>query len=359
MMPHGRVSGLDALRAAAALTVVGIHGAAFYIRFVGDVRPLYFAAGFGVDVFFVLCGFLAGGALIESSKPGFDTVTSFWVRRAWRIVPGYLLFLPLYLVLARLADGAWPDGWRHLGFVQNLAWMPPAFFPEAWCLSIEVWFLLIVPLACVLFGVSGERPHRLLLVAVVAIVIGWIARAAWVIGTDAPLDEGVRKIVLARIDAPAWGLAMAAFWRIRRDLCIVWRGALAALGVVLVAGSAVWTLTGDPAQGPWLRVMVFALNGLGCALWLPWLMTVELPSALVALTSRLARWSFAWFLVHGVVLRLWLGWSGVPLPERPVAAAAAWLAYLAVSIGAAALIHRLLERPLLAWRDRRFSAASG
>jgi len=82
-----RIIGLDSLRAIAILLVLMAH----------FVNKLDFLGLYGVELFFSLSGFLIGGILYRSMASehcwSFKHVKSFWVRRWWRTLPNYYLFL--------------------------------------------------------------------------------------------------------------------------------------------------------------------------------------------------------------------------------------------------------------------------
>src|ERR1039458_8648984 len=92
-MEHNRRNfGLDALRAAAIMMVLLCH----------MTGALKFLGIYGVELFFVLSGFLIGDILIRSAaRKGrfeFKDLTEFWTRRWFRTLPNYYWFLALYLV---------------------------------------------------------------------------------------------------------------------------------------------------------------------------------------------------------------------------------------------------------------------
>jgi peptidoglycan/LPS O-acetylase OafA/YrhL len=79
---------IDGLRALAVLTVIAFHG-----------FPEYLAGGFvGVDVFFVISGFLISGIILDETRVGTFSLQRFYARRVRRIFPALLLVLAFSLV---------------------------------------------------------------------------------------------------------------------------------------------------------------------------------------------------------------------------------------------------------------------
>lgn len=106
----------------------------------------------GVAIFFVLSGFLIGGILIkilDKEDPSYKVLLDFWKRRWMRTLPAYFLVL-IFLIFYTLIfiPSNFPDTWyQFFFFTQNfLGNTRPNFFSEAWSISVEEWFYLLVPL---------------------------------------------------------------------------------------------------------------------------------------------------------------------------------------------------------------------
>jgi peptidoglycan/LPS O-acetylase OafA/YrhL len=149
--------GLDVLRVASISVVLGLHGhMGFFIgtglaSWTGWTAVIDACVAFAVEWFFVLSGFLIGGMLIrgfEAQGTGWSSVRNFWLRRWFRTIPNYGLFLAVNagLVWWGIREGRFE--WRFAVFAQGLAWPPdtPLFYSEAWSLAVEEWFYLLLPL---------------------------------------------------------------------------------------------------------------------------------------------------------------------------------------------------------------------
>jgi peptidoglycan/LPS O-acetylase OafA/YrhL len=187
----------------------------------------------GVDLFFVLSGFLIAGILIDHAGAG-NLFSTFYLRRACRILPPYLLLLAVATVPLRggslLAQGRVPL-LAYLGFVQNF-WTA-AHFPAApalapcWSLAIEEQFYLALP---VLLLVVLRR--RFAAFAAVMLIAPPLLRALCI--ATGRFDAW--DFTPCRIDAPFWGVLAAALVR-RPPMLEYLRRHAAALRALAVAGA--------------------------------------------------------------------------------------------------------------------------
>ena len=163
-----RLHGLDTLRAAAIPAVMIFHlqsALPTAIQPVGDIGWI------GVDLFFVLSGFLIGSQLLKPFALGQRLdLPQFYLRRAYRILPAYLVVLLLYLAVPiwREKPGL-PAPWKLLTFTANFGMDYPArlAFSHVWSLCVEEHFYLFWPL-CILI-VGWRRSFSVGIVLVVAV----------------------------------------------------------------------------------------------------------------------------------------------------------------------------------------------
>jgi peptidoglycan/LPS O-acetylase OafA/YrhL len=116
---------------------------------------------YGVELFFVLSGFLIGRILIrydsDLGNPG--TVGVFYIRRWFRTLPLFWLFVVLNVLLEfQVKDHPISLGevLEHGFFLRTFATYHPVFFPESWSLAIEEWFYLLFP-AAIWLGLRFRR----------------------------------------------------------------------------------------------------------------------------------------------------------------------------------------------------------
>ncbi len=169
---------LDGLRGVAILLVLLSHAHA----------PLFEGAFYGVDLFFVLSGFLITSLLLmEIERSGTVDYWRFCRRRLYRLMPALVLFLAVYCLVAPLLWPGLTDIYSDaLVSLLYLADYGIAFFdsPDTllhmWSLSVEEHYYLLWPL--VLLGlVRWSRPGRLWRAILVLALLAWAWRVLWIV----------------------------------------------------------------------------------------------------------------------------------------------------------------------------------
>ncbi len=219
-MAQNRIFGLDLLRAL-AITCVLIAHTAFLVTPKHDFAITYIFGFLGVELFFVLSGFLIGGILIksitESGELKFKLIKSFWIRRWFRTLPNYYLVFVLNSINEVFYRHTYNFNFlTYLVFAQNLVSPYPKFFGVSWSLSIEEWFYLTFPIVlfiiyklCLKFK-NTFKPLDALFYAVVFYLAGClIFRILFSSFSDMDWDKNFRKIVLLRLDTIAIGVLFA------------------------------------------------------------------------------------------------------------------------------------------------------
>jgi peptidoglycan/LPS O-acetylase OafA/YrhL len=213
-----RIYGLDILRAIAILTVVLGHYRHSIENYINVDLYMFFILD-GVTIFFVLSGFLIGGILIKIiDKKHFnkDELFNFWVRRWCRTLPTFLLVFFILIILNLLVDSSFPEKWfYYLFFIQNFFTVVPSlFFPEAWSLSIEEWFYLIIPtLLFFTFKFTSNVKKVLFFWIIAVIVFVTFYRTSKAISLQC--DDimcwvlNIRQLVVTRIDSMMFGFLAA------------------------------------------------------------------------------------------------------------------------------------------------------
>jgi len=215
-----RQPGLDLLRALAIIVVVIYHAALFGFKLPGRVDRF---GWIGVDLFFVLSGYLIGGQLLAPLARGHSIkLGRFFARRALRIMPAYFVVLAIYFLLPSWRE--YPDMaqplWKFLLSVQNIGLHGGTAFSHAWSLAVEDQFYLCLPFILLL----ANRWSRAALIIPCVIVFGGILLRAFLAWQNPATDFGVSfRAFQAWIYYPTWtrldplvfGVALAAIEKFR------------------------------------------------------------------------------------------------------------------------------------------------
>lgn len=348
----GRQTGLDLLRAVAVLWVMLYHMSSY-----GIVLPAVVEHGWmGVDLFFVLSGYLIGGQLLRPyAEGGRPAWRHFMLRRALRVLPAYLAVLAIYAAVpgVRESPGLRPL-WQFFTFTVNL--VPDSgrlAFSHAWSLCVEEHFyLLLPPVVWLLVRYPGARRTAAFALAVFIggmLLRGWL----WEHALAPHLDgEGFfeRFVALiynptyARLDGLLVGVMLAAV-RVFRPGWWAWLSARSAL--LPAAGVAVLVLATrlqlDSQAGAILVFPLVAL-GFGCLLVRASTACRRVPGA-----AFVAAIAFSLYLTHKAVFHVVRAGVGEALGESNLLA---FGAYMAAALAVATLLYLTVERPFLRLRDR-------
>ena len=367
-----RLPGLDSLRAVAVVWTMLFHS--FLVGGLGDDWGWLQRYGWmGVDLFFVLSGFLIGSQVLAPLARGERlSFADFYLRRAFRILPAFGVVLLLYLLWPafREAPGMEP-WWKFAGFFVNLSidYDNNAAFSHAWSLCVEEHFYLLFPLLAL--GFTRLRSGKALAAFCIALVLGGIAlrTAIWLHFNALNPD---RNWFVTDIYYPTWnrldGLlagVLLAVWKTYRPAS--WARAATRANVVCIAGLAALALSfwlfrdrvgllgnsvGWPVLSAALAMLVFAAAQRESIIG-----RRAFPGA-----AWLAAISYSLYLVHKPMYGLMQAHFGGTLEGRGIVA---FVAYGVASLLAAAVLHYAVERPGLrlgarvrTWRQARNSTLS-
>lgn len=323
----------------------------------------------GVDLFFVLSGFLIGAQVFAPLSQGKKfSFTDFYARRAFRILPAYFVTLVAYLSLPQFQEAAAMEPWwKFLTFTLNLNidYGLRASFSHAWSLCVEEHFYWFFPVVAV--ALSRHPASWKFWVLGGSIVFGGIALrvVAWSQGmaTDPNMErnwfvEDIYYPTWNRLDGLLCGVALAGLRIFRPDL---WNRARRHADLSLVAGIATMALAfwlfrdrvgllgnsvGWPVLSVGLGLLVFAGAGRDSLIG----------RKSVPLTGWLAAISFSLYLVHKATYHLVQDAWGAQLGNY---GALAFVVYGGTALVAGAAIHYTIEKPFLQLRSRFMTMRAG
>ena len=319
---------LDGLRALALLLVIAAH--------TRSQLPLqrYFSGGLGVGVFFVLSGFLITILLLrEEAASGEVSLGSFYIRRAFRILPPYLLTVGVYLLVGLIPSQhelqtKFLNGLPYFLTLRN-EYVPSGLavaFTYSWSLSVEEKFYFVWPLLCFVL-LRNQRARW----AVVPITC-----APLLISTSGSLPVAYFSLLIGCCVA----IALHAL-RTRQEQVLAWVHRIPATVVFLI-----WGLSYLASLRAAFRVSFIICTAVGLPILLlrqTWLSRVLGANACTWVGKR----TYSMYLFHAFCL--------TAVEEKlihPTTVASyvgvVLLAYLS-SLGVASVVYVALERPAIAW----------
>jgi peptidoglycan/LPS O-acetylase OafA/YrhL len=355
-----RLAGLDILRAVAVLLVIlhhGLHDRSLigWPDFSIEIAKFLGRGGWiGVDLFFVLSGFLVSGLLFkEHQRTQSLNPVRFLVRRGFKIYPAFYALLAFTIGKAlveglRLDEISWGNVAAEVFFVQNYT---QGVLPHTWSLAVEEHFYFLAAITLALMSRKGGRdPFRR--IPIVFGVVAVFCLAARLLMTAAiPWYHGYVHLFPThlRLDGLTFGVLLSYLFHFRRewlDRMVKGREVLlAAAALLLLLPAFIFTHSETPAIYSVGVTGFFVGSGL---LVLAAVMRPPADSRAVRAVAYVGRHSYSIYLWHmTVIVNVWrfTDGPGITTPGH----LAAFIA-LGVLVGVAAA--KLIEMPVLRLRDR-------
>jgi len=240
-----RLCGLDLLRAIAIIWVMLFHATKY-----GTPSREFSGLGWmGVDLFFVLSGFLIGSQLLKSvSQKQEINLSEFYFSRAFRVLPAYIVVLTIYFLVpfTREGNGLQPL-WQFLSFSVNIFIDTSSSntFSHVWSLCIEEYFYLFFPIA-VLLLMNRSSVTKIIVLSLFVIAFGMSLRGyIWVnqLGWGQSYFENIYYPTYTRLDGLLAGVLLAT---------------------IKVFKPRMWSFTMNHAN----KILVVGLSGVALAIWI-------------------------------------------------------------------------------------------
>lgn len=372
-----RASGLDLLRALAIVWVMLFHAwAMLSTSYVIDAWHRPFAAfqsygWMGVDLFFVLSGYLIGSQVLKPLSIGKPlSFADFYMRRSFRILPVFVVVLALYFFWPsfREASGIQPL-WQFLTFTMNLLidYGQNRAFSHAWSLCVEEHFYLLFPILA--WWLTRRPSAGKFIVVSTCVVLGGMLLRGWIWTHElAPVmfsDSGrFNRRFIEDIYFPTWArldglLAGVVLATIKTYRTALWeklqRRANPALLIGLVITGVSVAIFQDRAG--WLAtVFGYPLLSLGFAWFV--IAGAGTRGLLAAIKLSGVRWiatiSYSLYLSHKAVMHMVHAILAPALEGRYLLA---FVLYTLAVLLAGALLYYSVERPFLRLRERLFASS--
>lgn len=359
----GKLAGLDHLRALAIITVLFYHYRMFqHPQWLDEIMGFGWT---GVDLFFVLSGYLISSQLFANMAAGKSiSLPEFFIKRFFRIIPAYLVVLAIYFLIPAFHEReALPPLWKFLTFTQNFDFDIKNFgtFSHVWSLCVEEHFYLLFPLVLVtMVYFKAEKRGGVLLLAllifgVVVRLLTWYLLVVPEAGADTFGITWYKHIYYPtynRLDGLLAGVSIAALFAFRpliKERITKYGNVILILGIIVLIGA--WFLCEDqksfhasifgyPLVAAGYGLLVVAAISPNCILY-------KYDSRFTALIAKL---SFALYLIHKGVIHV----VQPLLAELNIAPKGnlMFLLCLVVAIIGALILNKTVEAPFLRLRQR-------
>ncbi len=363
-----RIFGLDVMRAAAILFVVFSHALWIFPEAKGSFVDLLRLMGvLGVEIFFVLSGFLIGRILFRIfTKDEFVTkdLNYFLIRRWFRTLPNYYLVLLINIAIAAYFGREYPETlWKYFFFLQNAVEGMDLFFTESWSLPIEEFAYIICPFLFYLamifkWKVSKEKVFLI----ITFLIIGFFTGTKLVYNQLTPLSDmtywniNLKAVVLFRIDAIYYGVLAAYIslmkpktWKSNKGLLLL-IGFFAFILFHYIIGYKNLIIQDYPFL--W-NVVYLPFCSLCIACSLPFLSQWKsAPKLFLKPITVISLISYSMYLLHySIILQLMRYFRPIEslnTDEKLVFV----LVYLLLTIFLSLILYRIYEKPMMDLRDR-------
>ncbi|VXC32861.1 conserved membrane hypothetical protein [Flavobacterium sp. 9AF] len=360
-----RIFGLDVVRAIAIILVLFSH--VYYLMDIHhpSIIALSGLLGFtGVELFFVLSGFLIGSILLKNYVEHNFTKKDLFVflkRRWFRTLPAYYLVLLLNIVLALYMGYSLENVWRYFFFLQNFSAYYITIFSESWSLSIEEFTYILAPLFLFIIGKIWNYNRKISFLVCTLLLLLFFNSVRYFYYLNSSINDmdqwntQLKLIVIYRADAIVIGFLVAwihyyygEFLKKYSVYLFIVAAHLYFLQFVVfnVYGFDIHT------QPLYFRVLYFTLSGLTFAIGLPAFIYWDKSSFKVSkIITYISKLSYSMYLLHysiiTVLIKKMMKEGVLIVPGYLVV-----LIYFLATLFFSYLLYYFYERPVTQLRDK-------
>jgi peptidoglycan/LPS O-acetylase OafA/YrhL len=308
--PHesNRIYGLDVFRALAVLFVLIGHSFE-HSNVISQLKTYGHLGILGVELFFVLSGFLIGSIIMkkisENQFHSFSNILLFWKQRWLRTIPMYIVTLLAFIRFDYHGRHELLDYPTYYVFMQNFAYEIPEFFELSWSLAIEEHFYFWFPIIFLIWQRFTKKSHiSLILTSITFIAIAYFYRIYHPQYSDwNNYNRAIRLTVLSRIDAIMFGVLIASakhYWMSGFEWIKKATPITATIFILLCS----WWFIDAPGlmQSRFWQINLYTAQALLCALLLPWFCTLQNSGIKNGFFETTSKLSYSLYLTHILVI---------------------------------------------------------
>ena len=362
-----RVFGLDLMRTIAILMVVFGHSLWLFPQSQKFIYQIFVLFGFfGVEVFFVLSGFLIGKILYQlylKDDFSMSQVFSFLKRRWFRTLPNYYLILLVNIVITFIIGIHTLSLWRYFVFLQNFNTKMLSFFTESWSLSVEEFAYLILPIFLLILGIfiKPKSKSRFFLFTVITLFFIFFCNKIYYQYTTTNTDlmqwnVSLKAVVVYRLDSIFIGVLCSwiyfnypfLWFKSQKSLLIL--GILFFMFLFVGIGRLGWFI--ETHSLLW-NVFYLPFVSITVACFLPFLSEwKEEKSIINKPVTFISIISYSVYLLHySIVLQLMKYYFPIS-PQNTLELCFFLLVYFGITFILSYLLYRFYEKPMMDLRDK-------
>lgn len=370
MNKSNRIFGLDIMRAIAILLVVFSHTLWIVPSAKGFIPDLLKLGGvLGVEIFFVLSGFLIGKIIYKifvSHEFNLNKVKYFWVRRWFRTLPNYYLILLLNIIIAICLGTELPNNlWQYFFFLQNFVWEMPIFFTESWSLPIEEFAYIIGPLllyVLFLFKLKMNRSKLFGLVTILIILFFNVTKIIYNFNVGQSdmnfWNANLKAVTIYRIDAIYIGVFAAYLSMIIPKLWLKSRKLFFVFGVIIFLALnyyiTIKNVVIETSPLFW-NILYLPINTIAIGFGLPLLSNIKSGLKIIRTPiTTISIISYSMYLLHYSVIMQLLKYF-IPTNGLSTINISFYISgYLLLTVLLSYILYRVFEKPMMDVRDKSF-----
>lgn len=365
-----RIFGLDVLRATAILLVLFSHSTLLLFPKQQHVliTVIQFFGTVGVDLFFVLSGFLIGTILLKQLQKGdtkFKDFCYFWLRRWFRTLPNYFLILILNILLLFILKGEILSVMAaYFGFFQNFNSPHPDFFTEAWSLSIEEYAYIIGPLILfvLLYFLKKTSYNALFLVTTFSVIITVTCfRFNFHLNNNIysmhEWSQHIRKVVIYRIDSIYYGFLAAFFVYNFKSFVMKFKSLFFVLGILLFLAThiLIFSFGVQPENASFFfNIFYLPLLSVSLLLLFPFFIEWNPKRFFKTQITSISVLSYGLYLVNYSIVLLTIQYFIDTILQSNIVKLIVLVVYWLISFLLAHLLYKFFENPITNLRDSRY-----
>ncbi|MEO8235141.1 MAG: acyltransferase [Flavobacterium sp.] len=361
-----RMFGLDVIRAIAILLVLFSH--VYYL--IDSTNPLVISlsglSGFaGVELFFVLSGYLIGSILLRqyiTDNFSLQSVFVFLKRRWFRTLPNYYLILFVNLGIAFFLGYPSQYWYKYFYFFQNFKTYSIGFFSESWSLSIEEWTYILLPFSLFFTLKIGNKLSKkwtflstIFLLIILAHILRFFNMKNSDISTMEVWNTNLKSIVIYRFDTILYGVLLAWLHQFYTHFLNTYKiyFLILAMNLFVLQFVILNVLGVDIMSSPmYFHVFYFTLSSVIFFLALPYfIFWKNSQSVFFASVTFISKTSYAVYLIHysivAVIFKYILSKFSFQFPSILIL-----FIYFGITFLLSYILYRFYEKPIMNLRDK-------